>query len=120
MSIQSANTDVLFHMKRKYTQEDVRKSLQAIAERVPGSFVGMDVITGFPTETEEQFEDTYQTLSELPWPSCTCFLTVKDRELELLPWTLPSIRTFAPKELRACENSACLVIQSKPKNKLNP
>lgn len=73
MSIQSANTDVLFHMKRKYTQEDVRKSLLAIAEKVPGSFVGMDVITGFPTETDEQFEDTFRTLSELPWTKLHVF-----------------------------------------------
>ncbi|WP_374080329.1 tRNA (N(6)-L-threonylcarbamoyladenosine(37)-C(2))-methylthiotransferase MtaB [Bdellovibrio bacteriovorus] len=73
MSIQSANTDVLFHMKRKYTQDDVRKSLHAIAKRVPGSFVGMDVITGFPTETEEQFQDTYNTLAELPWTKLHVF-----------------------------------------------
>lgn len=73
MSIQSANTDVLFHMKRKYTQDDVRKSLLAIAERVPNSFVGMDVITGFPTETEEQFQDTYNTLAELPWTKLHVF-----------------------------------------------
>lgn len=73
MSIQSANSDVLFHMKRKYTQEDVRKSLLAIESRVPNSFVGMDVITGFPTETDEQFEDTYKTLSELPWTKLHVF-----------------------------------------------
>lgn len=73
MSIQSANTDVLFHMKRKYTQEDVRKSLLAISERVPGSFVGMDVITGFPMESEEQFQDTYNTLRDLPWTKLHVF-----------------------------------------------
>ena len=73
MSIQSANTEVLHHMKRKYTQDDVRKSLLAIEKRVPNSFVGMDVITGFPTETAEQFEDTYQTLAELPWTKLHVF-----------------------------------------------
>ncbi|WP_246845521.1 tRNA (N(6)-L-threonylcarbamoyladenosine(37)-C(2))-methylthiotransferase MtaB [Bdellovibrio sp. NC01] len=73
MSIQSANTDVLHHMKRKYTQEDVRKSLLAISERVPGSFVGMDVITGFPTETEEQFQDTFDCLKDLPWTKLHVF-----------------------------------------------
>lgn len=73
MSIQSANTDVLFHMKRKYTQEDVGKSLNAIAKRVPNSFVGMDVIVGFPTETEEQFQDTYNTLASLPWTKLHVF-----------------------------------------------
>jgi MiaB-like tRNA modifying enzyme len=73
MSIQSANTDVLHHMKRKYTQEDVRKSLLAIQEKVPGAFVGMDVIVGFPTETEEQFQDTLNTLAELPWSKIHVF-----------------------------------------------
>lgn len=73
MSIQSANTDVLFHMKRKYTQEDVVKSLNAIAKKVPGSFVGMDVIVGFPTETEEQFQDTYNTLAQTPWTKIHVF-----------------------------------------------
>lgn len=73
MSIQSANTEVLSHMKRKYTQEHVRESLLAIASKVPGAFVGMDVITGFPTETEEQFEDTYQCLADLPWTKLHVF-----------------------------------------------
>ncbi|UYL08071.1 tRNA (N(6)-L-threonylcarbamoyladenosine(37)-C(2))-methylthiotransferase MtaB [Bdellovibrio sp. SKB1291214] len=73
MSIQSANTDVLHHMKRKYTQDDVRKSLLAIEKRVPNSFVGMDVITGFPTETKEQFEDTAKCLAELPWTKLHVF-----------------------------------------------
>ena len=67
MSIQSANTDVLHHMKRKYTQEDVKNALMNIQHHVPGAFVGMDVIVGFPTETHEQFEDTYLTLANLPW-----------------------------------------------------
>lgn len=73
MSIQSANTEVLHHMKRKYTQQDVRASLLKIAQRVPGAFVGMDVIVGFPTETHEQFEDTFLTLTELPWTKIHVF-----------------------------------------------
>lgn len=67
MSIQSANTEVLSKMKRKYTQDDVKHSLLRIQERVPGAFVGMDVIAGFPTETDEQFQDTYDCLASLPW-----------------------------------------------------
>ena len=67
MSIQSANTDVLKNMKRQYGQAEVIQGLLKIEKMVPNAFVGMDVIVGFPTETEEQFEDTYKTLSELPW-----------------------------------------------------
>jgi threonylcarbamoyladenosine tRNA methylthiotransferase MtaB len=67
MSIQSAETTTLHQMKRKYTREDVQIALTKIQTQIPGAFVGMDVITGFPTETETQFEETYQTLAELPW-----------------------------------------------------
>ncbi len=67
MSIQSANTRVLAAMKRKYTAQGVERALTAIAEQVSGSFVGMDVIVGFPGETREEFEDTYARLARLPW-----------------------------------------------------
>lgn len=67
MSIQSANTEVLSLMKRKYGEYEVRNSLEMINARVTNAFVGMDVIAGFPSETDEQFENTYKTLSETPW-----------------------------------------------------
>lgn len=73
MSIQSANTEVLDKMKRKYTQADVAHSLNQIEKRVKNAFVGMDVIVGFPTETQEQFEDTYLTLADLPWTKAHVF-----------------------------------------------
>jgi threonylcarbamoyladenosine tRNA methylthiotransferase MtaB len=67
MSIQSANSEVLGKMKRNYSQVEVRKALQSIHAKLPDVFIGMDVIVGFPTETHEQFEDTYLTLADLPW-----------------------------------------------------
>ena len=67
MSIQSAETDVLRKMKRQYTAQQVESALNAISAKVPGAFVGMDVIAGFPTETDEQFEETHARLSRLPW-----------------------------------------------------
>ena len=67
MSIQSANTRVLSAMKRKYTAQDVETALLAIQREVPGAFVGMDVIAGFPGETEDEFLDTYERLARLPW-----------------------------------------------------
>ncbi|MGZ3692018.1 MAG: radical SAM protein, partial [Pseudobdellovibrio sp.] len=67
MSIQSADTEVLAGMKRKYSEQEVRSSLDNIASLVPGAYVGMDVIAGFPTETDEQFENTYKVLSETAW-----------------------------------------------------
>ncbi len=67
MSIQSANTQVLKDMKRNYGQKEVLESLNLIQKHVPQAFVGMDVIAGFPTETEEDFLDTFSALAEAPW-----------------------------------------------------
>jgi threonylcarbamoyladenosine tRNA methylthiotransferase MtaB len=73
MSIQSANTDVLEKMKRKYTQADVQKSLLNIQKRVKNPFIGMDVIVGFPTETLADYEDTVRALKDLPWTKIHVF-----------------------------------------------
>ncbi len=73
MSIQSAQTQVLQDMKRKYTQLDVINSLERIALRVPKAFVGMDVIVGFPTESLEFFRETYNVLANTPWDKIHVF-----------------------------------------------
>lgn len=67
MSIQSAQTRVLKDMKRQYDAVAVERALMTIAEKIPGSFVGMDVIAGFPGETDEEFDETYDRLASLPW-----------------------------------------------------
>lgn len=67
MSIQSAETNTLKLMKRNYGQAEVANSLRKIRNKFPHAFIGMDVIVGFPSETEEQFEETFKTLAELPW-----------------------------------------------------
>ncbi|MES2803095.1 MAG: tRNA (N(6)-L-threonylcarbamoyladenosine(37)-C(2))-methylthiotransferase MtaB [Bdellovibrionota bacterium] len=66
MSIQSADSETLKQMKRNYSQEQVEVALHNIS-KVKDVFVGMDVIAGFPSETEEQFENTYKRLAETPW-----------------------------------------------------
>ena len=67
MSIQSANSRVLEQMKRRYTAQDVARSLSWVDKVVPGAFVGMDVIAGFPGETKEEFLATKELLASHPW-----------------------------------------------------
>ena len=67
MSIQSAQTKILKDMHRNYTAQDVEHALNSIATRVPNAFVGMDVIVGFPGETDDEFQETFDRLSNLPW-----------------------------------------------------
>ncbi len=73
MSIQSANSKVLFDMKRQYNAQAVENSLREIHEKVPGSFVGMDVIAGFPGESDEEFLDSYERLKNTPWTKLHVF-----------------------------------------------
>ncbi len=67
VSLQSANTEVLQAMKRGYNADLAAERLQTIAQKLPHAFVGMDIIAGFPGETEVQFEDSFQRLKDLPW-----------------------------------------------------
>jgi threonylcarbamoyladenosine tRNA methylthiotransferase MtaB len=70
VSLQSPHSRVLRLMKRRYGFDQVKSCLEKIAQ-VPaplgGSFVGMDVITGFPGETESEFEWGFEALQGLPW-----------------------------------------------------
>ena len=54
-------------MKRQYTAEKVEWAFNEIQNRVPGAFVGMDVIVGFPGESETDFLETYERLQKTPW-----------------------------------------------------
>ena len=67
MSVQTVNTKILKSMKRKYTKEDVLESFKRAKSTGDQVFVGMDVIVGFPGETEEDFLETYKALEDSPY-----------------------------------------------------
>jgi threonylcarbamoyladenosine tRNA methylthiotransferase MtaB len=71
VSLQSPHGRILRLMKRRYGAEAVEERLRRIAglgaQPVGGVFVGMDVITGFPGESEDEFEWTRERLAALPW-----------------------------------------------------
>lgn len=87
MSIQSAENKVLTDMKRHYQASDVEKSLELIAKKVPNSYVGMDVIVGFPTETHESFEETYMRLQRTPWTKLHVFPYSERTGTKAAQWT---------------------------------
>ncbi|XP_061196198.1 threonylcarbamoyladenosine tRNA methylthiotransferase-like [Saccostrea echinata] len=67
--VQSASDSVLMDMKREYCQADFRHVADFLKERVPGVTIATDVICGFPTETEEDFEETLKLVEEYKFPS---------------------------------------------------
>jgi len=52
-------------MKRGYTAEDYHRLVQKIRQRIPGVSIATDVIVGFPGESREQYQRTYDLLAEL-------------------------------------------------------
>ena len=53
-------------MQRRYTQENFKNVVMKTVERVENVGIGVDVIVGFPGETEEEFLETYNFIKDLP------------------------------------------------------
>ena len=66
ISLQSGSDRILKLMEREYTVSDYVRIVDKIISKRPISAIGTDIIVGFPTETEEDFEQTYRLLEELP------------------------------------------------------
>lgn len=58
LSLQSGDTSVLKAMNRKYTAEEFLEKCKLIKTYFPDANITTDIIVGFPTETEEEFENT--------------------------------------------------------------
>ncbi|MCE3075579.1 tRNA (N(6)-L-threonylcarbamoyladenosine(37)-C(2))-methylthiotransferase MtaB [Chryseobacterium gwangjuense] len=64
--LQSGSDDLLKKMKRRYLTKLYNDRVNKIREVMPHAAIGVDVIVGFPGETEERFMETYNFLNELP------------------------------------------------------
>jgi len=63
--LQSGSNEVLKKMKRRYLREVYTERVAKIREVMPHACIGVDVIVGFPGETDEHFLETYHFLNEL-------------------------------------------------------
>jgi len=65
LPVQSGSDDILKAMRRGYTVEQYRQLIADIRSKIAGVALSTDVIVGFPSETEQQFQETFNLLSEL-------------------------------------------------------
>jgi threonylcarbamoyladenosine tRNA methylthiotransferase MtaB len=63
--LQSGSNKILKLMRRRYLRELYADRISTIKSLMPHACIGVDVIVGFPGETEEDFLETYQFLNEL-------------------------------------------------------
>jgi threonylcarbamoyladenosine tRNA methylthiotransferase MtaB len=64
--LQSGSPKILQLMQRRYTAKDYANVIHKASDKITDLGIGVDVIVGFPGETESDFLDTYNFLKELP------------------------------------------------------
>lgn len=64
--LQSGSDEILRLMRRRYRTNLYRERVERILQTMPHACIGIDVITGFPGETDERFEETRQFLMDIP------------------------------------------------------
>ncbi len=101
--LQSGSDVLLKKMKRRYLRQTYTNRVQRIKEVMPNACIGVDVIVGFPGETDELFLETYNYLSELDISYLHVF-TYSERantEAVLMEGVVPkNVRTKRSKMLR--------------------
>jgi len=69
MPLQAGSSRVLRKMNRTYTREEFVDLVTQVRKVIPDIAITTDIIVGFPTETDDEFEETYQVMKELEFES---------------------------------------------------
>lgn len=73
LSIQSGSDKILKAMNRPYREADIRRAINNLRKAKDNPFIGCDIITGFPSETEEDFLQTFKMCEDLKIPGIHVF-----------------------------------------------
>lgn len=73
LPVQSGSTRILGLMNRKYTREDYLRLIERIRTAVPEADITTDVMTGFPTETDRDFEQTVSLFKDVRFTTAFMF-----------------------------------------------
>jgi len=65
LSLQSGNALILKRMKRRYTAEVMYERVAALTDKIPHAVYGADIMAGFPTESDQAFEDSVTMIESL-------------------------------------------------------
>ena len=71
--LQSGCDEILKKMRRRYNREQFSAVIKSINNYMPNAFIGLDVISGFPSETEKNFNETKDFINGLNISALHCF-----------------------------------------------
>jgi len=73
LPLQAGNNRILEIMDRTYSKEEFLSLVDKIRDKIPGVAITTDIIVGFPTETENEFEDTIKVVTKARFDSAFNF-----------------------------------------------
>ncbi|MDD4790791.1 MAG: tRNA (N6-isopentenyl adenosine(37)-C2)-methylthiotransferase MiaB [Candidatus Cloacimonetes bacterium] len=73
LPLQSGNSDILKRMNRSYSYPQYLNRIEALRGAIPDISITTDIITGFPGESEAQFEDTLDAIRQIEYDYAFCF-----------------------------------------------
>ncbi|MBN8701690.1 MAG: tRNA (N(6)-L-threonylcarbamoyladenosine(37)-C(2))-methylthiotransferase MtaB [Bacteroidetes bacterium] len=106
--LQSGSNKVLKLMRRRYLRELYESRVQAIKSLMPHCAIGVDVIVGFPGETEEDFLETYKFLNSLDISYLHVFTYSERDNTDAL-----SIKPVVPYAVRKQRNNMLRILSTK-------
>lgn len=74
LCLQSGSSKVLKDMNRHYDREEFVKSIKKVRSVYPDCAITTDIIVGYPTETEEDFNETLKLCEEVDFADVHCFV----------------------------------------------
>lgn len=74
LPVQAGSNRILKLMNRKYTREDYLEKIDYLRKNIPQIAITTDVMVGFPTETEEDFNDTYDLMKRVKYSGAFTFV----------------------------------------------
>ncbi len=77
LPIQSGSNKILKSMNRNYTREKYLSLIDMIRKYIPDCYISTDIIVGFPGETEQDFEDTYNIINQVRYDGVFAFMYSK-------------------------------------------
>lgn len=105
LPLQSGSTKILKAMNRKYTKEQYLNLVAKIKKEIPNVSFTTDIITGFPGETEEDFEDTMDVVRKVVYDQIFMFVysvrkgTVAEKMQDQIPEDIKVARLEKLKQL---------------------
>ena len=74
LPFQAGSDNILNQMNRKYTKAEYLEKIEKAKKAIPNLSLSTDVIVGFPTETNEDFEETLDVLSQVEFDNIFSFI----------------------------------------------